>query len=137
MPDILSAIHNGRGAVAMQINQPKDALDHYKKFKELQEKFHTQSGKFTTKFAASYSELGMAYLMNEVFTEETLELFDKSAAIRKKVTDYNKMDLYNTLRGKGLFYWHSGKYEEALECLLEALHDRENFFGSDDHNGPR
>jgi tetratricopeptide (TPR) repeat protein len=137
MPDILSAIHNARGAVAIQINQPTDALDHYKKFNELQIKIHSQSGDFTSKLASSYSELGIAYLMNEVFNQETVELFDKSAAIRKMVSGYKKMNLYNVLRGKGLFYWHSGNYEQALEYLLEALHDREESFGKDDQNGPR
>ena len=137
MPDLLSAMHNAGGAIALQINQPAKMLEHYKEYFRVQRDIYAANSRPTTKYAAAYSELGMAYVTNKQYDEEVIQLFDTSASIRQDLPGFKKVDLFNTLRGKGYCYWLRGELEEALRYLLEALNDREQAFGPDDTNGMR
>ncbi|KAL9034716.1 MAG: hypothetical protein Q9214_006917 [Letrouitia sp. 1 TL-2023] len=137
MTDLLSAAHNARGALALQINQPKEALHHYQGFLRVQQNIYKESGKATTKYAAAFSELGMARLMNKQCSDEVFQLFETSESIRQGLPDYNKLNLYNTLRGKAYYHWLRGELDQGFQYLNKALRDREGEFGPDDKKGMR
>ena len=137
MMDLLSAAHNARGTLALQINQPKEALHHYQEFLRVQQNIYQKSGKATTKCAAAFSELGMARLMNKQCSHEVFELFETSESIRQGLPGYNRLNIYNTLRGKAYYHWLRGELDAAFTFLDEALKDREAQFGPDDKKGMR
>ena len=130
-------MHNAGGAIALQLNQRKEALEHYLEFKRIQDESFALSGRATTKYAAAFTELGMAYLMNEKATVEVLRLFEESEIIRRALPGFDKLNLFNVLRGKGYYFWLRDELDEASKYLLEALHDRQTRFGNDDRKGIR
>lgn len=137
LPELLSAIYNTRGTLALQINQRAEALQNYQGYMQVQEEIYANTNVATTKYAAAFTELGMAKLMNEIATDDVFELFETSDKIRRKLKGYKKLNLFNSLRGKGYWNLARGRHDEAFTFLLEALIDRENEFGEDDIMGMR
>ena len=132
VPNLLAAMHNAGGAIALQLNQRKEALEYCLEFKRIQDEVFAVTGIATTKYAAAFTELGMAYLMNENATVEVFRLFEQSENIRRALPGYNKLNLFNVLRGKGYHFWLRTEFDEASKYLLEALHDRRARFGDED-----
>jgi tetratricopeptide (TPR) repeat protein len=136
MRDVLAEIHGTRGIVAMEINQPEEALQHIEAHMVLRLQAFEETGGLTAKLAAGYSELARALMINGLFGQAE-EMLAKSEEIRRKLDGFTRLQLFSTLRGQALIEWQRGNYEEAIELLSQALRDRELAFGRDDREGGR
>lgn len=137
MLDILSALHNTKGAYFGRVNMPKEASYHMGQYLEDQKQIRANfGGKPSAKLAAAYSELALAQLECGE-SKDVISLLKQSSAIRKQLKTFTAIDLYNPLRYEGLYHIHVGNWAEAERCLFTALLDRQAKYGLDDHRGPR
>jgi tetratricopeptide (TPR) repeat protein len=136
MEDVLAEIHGTRGILAMEINQPEEALQHLEAHMVLRKKTFNGTGILTAKLAAGYSELAKALMMNGLF-KHAEEMLAKSAEIRQKLEGFTRLQLFNTLRGQAWIESQRGDHEKAIGLVSQALRDREMAFGRDDREGGR
>ncbi|CAN9223194.1 unnamed protein product [Alternaria alternata] len=131
MLDLQSASYNTSGAIALACNDQKLGLEYNTRFHDVQKRIFTASGKETTKLAASFSELGMAYVLNDQSSDNVLDLFEKSEAIRRRLPNFTEANLYNTLRGRGYTYLLRNDLEMAYSTFLRAMRNLEDEYGKD------
>ncbi|KAL8946870.1 MAG: hypothetical protein Q9222_006790 [Ikaeria aurantiellina] len=138
MLDVLSALHNTRGACCGRINKPKEASEAMQKYLEVQEQIHASSGgKPSGKLAAAYSELALTQIECGQ-DKDVLRLLGKSTAMRQQLETFTPIDLYNPLRYEGLYHMHiRHDWAKAKKCFFTALLDRKAKYGFDDARGPR
>jgi tetratricopeptide (TPR) repeat protein len=132
MLDLQSASYNTSGAIALACNDLKLGLEYNTKFHDIQRRIFAASGIETTKLAASFSELGMAYLLNDHSSDDVLDLFKKSEAIRRRLPGFTEANLYNTLRGRGYTYLLRNDLEKAYLTFSKAMRNLKAQFG-DEH----
>jgi len=85
---------------------------------------------------ATHNTLGQAYAMNGVY-DKAIDLFEKSVELRKKMPRFSKDGLYSPYYHMGITYWCMGEHETAAQFLVEAIADREEKFGPNDHSSHR
>ncbi|KAL9010326.1 MAG: hypothetical protein Q9173_004727 [Seirophora scorigena] len=137
MLDILSALHNTKGAYFGRINEPKEASEAMGKYLEVQKQIQAISGeKPSAKLAAAYSEFALAQLERGQ-DQDVISLLRESSAMRRQLDTFTNLDLYNPLRYEGLYHMHASNWLEAERCFFTALGDRRAKYGVDDTRGAR
>ncbi|KAL9058198.1 MAG: hypothetical protein Q9162_001922 [Coniocarpon cinnabarinum] len=136
MKDVLASIHSTRGAIAFEIGPPDIALLHTQTFYRLTQELHAKDNVPTRTVAASYSELARAYMMNGIVSPVP-DLLDKSINMRKQLSGFNPVQLFNPLHQMGLYYLIQSKFEEATTHLESALEHQRSAYGSDENQGAR
>jgi tetratricopeptide (TPR) repeat protein len=128
---LLAAIHYCRGSEASESNQPEPCLQHFKEHLALRQNFCDETGKPDEDLASAYNELGVAYMMNKMYVEG-MHAFEKSIEIYQGLEDYSGAMTAFPCTNLGLSYWLQGQHKMAEQILLDALHDREAWFGEMD-----
>ncbi|KAL9090059.1 MAG: hypothetical protein Q9159_002227 [Coniocarpon cinnabarinum] len=136
MKDVLASIHSTRGAIAFEIGPPDIALLHTQTFYRLTQELYAKDNVPTRTVAASYSELARAYMMNGIVSPVP-DLLDKSINMRKQLSGFNPVQLFNPLHQMGLYYLIQSKFEEATTHLESALEHQRSAYGSDENQGAR
>lgn len=137
MPDVSSAMYNAHSAVSFDDNNNTLGLWYAEKFKEAQDRTYAQTSVETTKYAVAYSELGMAHVLNGHSTDDVMQLLEKSGQIRQRLPGFEKVNLFNVIRGKAYVHVLRGELGEAFNYLSVALQEREDEYGRDDERGGR
>lgn len=128
----LHEISHNRGCIALEINEPHDALMYLTRFNKMMlDEFSRTKSRIDIRLAISWNELGSAYMLNEDW-EDAEESFIISLKEFKKLDNQPITSLSRPLVNLGLAYWIRGKIDEAAEILLSGLHDREAALGIND-----
>jgi hypothetical protein len=136
MEDVLAVIHNTRGALAQEVNDPQEALIQLQETVRLQEAVFARSGKHTRELSASYSELARTFMMNGIF-DVVPDLLTKSTQLRQQTEGFNELQLFNPRHQMGLYHLHRLELEAASKYFEDALTTREQAYGLNDTNGTR
>ncbi|KAF2230784.1 hypothetical protein EV356DRAFT_324935 [Viridothelium virens] len=128
----LVEINHNRGCIALEMNEPRDALKYHKLFNNMMVK--DSAGKAShddMRLAISWNERGNAYMLNRKWVKGE-KCFLKAIEEMEKLDNFERTMLSLPLANLGLAYWLQRKYDEALRTLEEGLRDREDAFGLDD-----
>ena len=130
----LVEINHNRGCIALETNEPEDALKYHKLFNDAMVKeVANKASRDDMRLAISWNELGNAYMLNNNWSGGE-ECFLKSIEEMKKLENFERTMLSLPLANVGLAYWCLKKNDRALEVLEEGLREREATFGLDDRN---
>lgn len=132
----LSNIHAGILWVATQTRDYRKVFYHAEIRFRLEEALYQKSGKATSKTALAYNDLGMANSMNRLY-EDAIPYFQRSKEIRENLDNFRKDWLFSPYHHLALTYWRQDRYSEAVDTLLEAIHDRETILGLNDRESIR
>ncbi|MCJ1383271.1 hypothetical protein MMC17_006384 [Xylographa soralifera] len=135
-PRIVVAQYGTWNAIAKEINVPQLAMETGKQSLAIRERLFLETGVPDSQIAASYTSMGLTYLMNGRF-DKAEELVNQSITIRSQMQNFSRLQLYSPLMYLSLIYLYTGNSEVAADQLLEALHDREVMYGIDDHESMR
>lgn len=128
----LTEIHHNRGCIALEINEPIDALKYQKLFNEAMiRELAGQSSHDDMRLAISWNELGNAYMLNQNWAKGE-ECFLKSIEEMRKLKSFQATMISLPLANLGLAYWLQEKLDNAVATLSQGLEDRELAFGLDD-----
>lgn len=120
----------------MEINQPEVSLQKNLEALEIRKRMFAETGVVNSQLAASYTETARSMMMNNMF-DKAKRLIDKSIQLRKKMSQFSRLQLYSPLYYLSLIYLHEGEFEKATSTALEALREREIKFGRDDRENKR
>lgn len=132
----LSNIHGGKLWVATQTQDFQKVFHHAELRFKIEEELYQKSGKATSKTALAHNDLGMAYSMNGLY-EPAISHLKKSKEIRENLENFRKDWLFSPYHHLALTYWRQGRHSEAVDILLEAIHDRETILGPNDRESLR
>ena len=128
----LTEITHNRGCIALEINEPIDALKYHKLFNEAMVKeLADRLSHDDMRLAISWNELGNAYMLNQNWTKGE-ECFFKSMEEMKKLESFQATMISLPLANLGLAYWLQGNLDMADATLSQGLKDREIKFGLND-----
>jgi len=128
----LAEILHNRGCIALEINEPSDALHYHKLFNDrMVKQLSGKAGETDMRLAISWNELGNAYMLNDNWVEGE-KCFRTSIEEMKRLRDFNNTIISLPLANLGLSYWLQKRLDEAAGILLEALEDRADELGEDD-----
>ncbi|KAH7066386.1 hypothetical protein BKA63DRAFT_160945 [Paraphoma chrysanthemicola] len=127
---LVEMAHN-RGCIALEINEPVDALKFHKLFNDTMVKDRSAHDHEDMRLAISWNELGNAHMLNRDWIKGE-ECFLKSIEEMRKYTKFKPTTISLPLANLGLAYWLQGKNDLARSVLLEGLAAREAEFGVDD-----
>ncbi|KAF2092428.1 TPR-like protein, partial [Rhizodiscina lignyota] len=130
----LAEINHNRGCIALEINEPIDALKYHKLFnKGMIKELAGKSPHDDMRLAISWNELGNAHMLNKNY-QMGEECFLKSIEEMKRLKNFHPILISLPIANLGLAYWLQQKYEQALAVLEEGLQERKDVFGSDDRD---
>ena len=132
----LSNIHAGKLWVAAQKRDSRKVFHHAMIRFKIEEDLYHETGIATLKTALAHNDLGMAYSMIGHYGFAILDL-KRSKVICENLENFRKDWLFSPYYHLGLTYWCQGKYTEAADTFLEAIHDRETIFGLNDRKSIR
>ncbi|MCJ1412921.1 hypothetical protein MMC19_007021 [Ptychographa xylographoides] len=135
-PRIVAAQYGTWNAIAKEINDPQLAMETGQQSLAIRERLLLKTGVPDSQIAASYTSMGLTYLMNRRF-DKAEELVNQSITIRSQMHNFSRLQLYSPLMYLSLIYLYTGNSEIAADQLLEGLHDREVKYGIDDHESMR
>ncbi|KAI4691306.1 uncharacterized protein J4E84_003597 [Alternaria hordeiaustralica] len=127
----LTEIAHNRGCIALEINEPTDALQYHTMFNEEMVKESLKSDTEDMRLAISWNELGNAHMLNRDWKRGE-ECFLKSIEEMRKYRKFSETMISLPLANLGLAYWLQGNNELASRTLKKGLRDRENEFGKED-----
>ena len=120
----LAEILHNRGCIALEINEPSDALHYHKLFNDrMVKQLSGKAGEKDMRLAISWNELGNAYMLNDDWATGE-ECFLKSIEEMRRLRDYNKTTISLPLANLGLSYWMQNKLETAARVLIQGLEER-------------
>ena len=128
----LAEILHNRGCIALEINEPSDALHYHKLFNtRMVKQLSGAAGEADMRLGISWNELGNAYMLNDEWTTGE-SCFLKSIEQIKRLRTYTKSIVSLPLANLGLSYWLQGKFDLAADVLLTGLKERADEFGEDE-----
>ncbi|KAH7092430.1 hypothetical protein FB567DRAFT_625427 [Paraphoma chrysanthemicola] len=127
---LVEMAHN-RGCIALEINEPVDALKFNKLFNDTMVRDRSAHDHEYMRLAISWNELGSAHMLNRDWAKSEQCLL-KSIEEMRKYTKFKPTTISLPLANLGLAYWLQGKNNLARNVLLEGLTAREAEFGIDD-----
>jgi hypothetical protein len=133
---LLAPIHGSRACLAIVTGNAENCYFHAKLRLELEEELRAETGKDTAALAGAYNDLAHALSMNKLYAKG-IPLLQRSKAIREGLEGFKPSWNYSPLHEMGLNAWLRGSPEEAADCLLQALHDREQELGRNDKESNR
>jgi tetratricopeptide (TPR) repeat protein len=130
--NIFAEIQHNRGVMANEINRPNESLEYLLKFNTMmmKELGHGRPGT-DMRLALSFNELGCAYMVRDDYPHAE-ECFEKSISSMEKLDNYERWQVSLPGVNLGVVYWLTGRYNKALDVLLQGLRDREKKFGFND-----
>jgi tetratricopeptide (TPR) repeat protein len=128
----LAEILHNRGCIALEINEPSDALYYHRLFNDrMVKQLSGEAGEKDMRLAISWNELGNAYMLNDNWVTGE-DCFLKSIEEMRRLRDYNKTTISLPLANLGLSYWLQNKLETAARVLVQGLEERADELGEDD-----
>ncbi|CAN9210074.1 unnamed protein product [Alternaria alternata] len=127
---LLEIAHN-RGCIALEINEPNDALRYLTMFNQEMVKESLKKNPEDMRLAISWNELGNAHMLNRDWKKGE-ECFLKSIEEMRKYHKFSETMISLPLANLGLAYWLQGNSELASSTLKKGLKDREDEFGKED-----
>ncbi|RYN79041.1 hypothetical protein AA0117_g4103 [Alternaria alternata] len=127
---LLEIAHN-RGCIALEINEPSDALQYLTMFNQEMVKESLKKNPEDMRLAISWNELGNAHMLNRDWKKGE-ECFLKSIEEMRKYHKFGETMISLPLANLGLAYWLQGNNELASSTLKKGLKDREDEFGKED-----
>ncbi|KAF2656291.1 TPR-like protein [Lophiostoma macrostomum CBS 122681] len=127
----LVEITHNRGCIALEINEPSDAIKYHTLFNETMVKESSRSEHEDMRLAISWNELGNAHMLNGDWSKGE-ECFLTSIEEMRKFKDFRPTTISLPLANLGLSYWLQGKTDVAYHTLMQGLRDREQEYGPDD-----
>ncbi|RMZ91103.1 hypothetical protein DV736_g1663, partial [Chaetothyriales sp. CBS 134916] len=132
----LALILGSKTWIAVLTKDFEAAHRHAQQRVECEEKLFAQRGMVTANLAAAYNDLGAAYSMNRL-PSKAFPLLDKSKALRESMPEFKKEHNFSPLLDLGRAHQLQGHYDKAVECLLQALVEREAALGKNDRQSVR
>lgn len=132
--DALAEIHHNRGVIAVEINKPREALEHLQKFNGMMLKELGDRPPGTDmRLALSFNELGCAYMLRDDYSQAE-DCWNKCVSSIEQLENYQNEKWQGSLPSVnlGAVYWLTGRYSEALDVLLQGLRERERKYGYND-----
>lgn len=128
----LAEILHNRGCIALEINEPSDALHYHKLFNaRMIKQLSGEAGREDIRLGISWNELGNAYMLNDDWVTGE-ECFLKSITEMGRLTSHTKSTVSLPLANLGLSYWLQKKLDLAEDVLFKGLEERIAEFGEDD-----
>lgn len=129
--DLLSDIHDGLGAVATEINDPKSCLEHGKALLAIREEIARKNGRQDIRLAIAYNEIGIGWIMAKEYNK-AIEAWRKALSVYQNLPENTGYTRALPLVNMGLAHWLLGDLEQASLVLGQGLKERETMFGPDD-----
>ena len=128
----LVEINHNRGCIALEINEPKEALKYHKLFNQMMmRELANKPPHDDMRLAISWNELGNAYMLNRNWPKGE-ECFLKSIEEMKRLANFKNTMISLPVANLGTAYWLLEKYQQAQKVLEEGLREREASLGLDD-----
>ncbi|KAI9656216.1 MAG: hypothetical protein M1821_004879 [Bathelium mastoideum] len=128
----LSEISHNRGCIALEINEPQEALKYHKHFNNtMVQECAREATRDDMRLAISWNELGNSYMLCRNWSKGE-NCFLRSIEEMKRLDDFVPTMVSLPVANLGLAYWLQGNHREALATLENGLRERQATFGLDD-----
>ena len=131
LDDLLSDLHDGLGAVATEINDPKSCLEHGKALLAIREEVTRKNGSQDIRLAIAYNEIGIGWIMAKEY-DKAIEAWSKAISVYESLPENTGYTRALPLVNIGLAHWLLGDLKQASLTLERGLKEREAMFGFND-----
>lgn len=130
LSDLLSDVHDGLGAVASEINDPRSCLEHGQALLAVREEVARRNKREDIRLAIAYNEIGIGWIMAKEY-HKAIEAWRNAIKVYEGLPDNTGYTRALPLVNIGLAYWLLGDLDHASEVLEQGLWEREEMFGPD------
>jgi tetratricopeptide (TPR) repeat protein len=132
----LSHVHGSRACLAMVTGDAEKCYFHALARVQLEEALQLETNTPTAQLASAYNDLGSALSRNKLYSQAE-PLLLQSKRVREGLPGFQKSWNFSPRHELGVTNWLQGRFDEAAQVLLQALHERAEALGYDDHESQR
>ena len=132
---LLSDMEQARTIIATELGDVQNAMTFGEKQLETAGAATVSAPRaMTTELARAYMVNGYVMIINGDYAAAQA-CFNRAVPVLQALPTYHKLQMYAILHGVGWIHLLKHEHQEAENCFMEALHDREAAYGVDDIEG--